>query len=111
MPLEERCHRLNTALNQVLDQKELLEAELDEVKQRLAALMGAFEENGTLGILQQMAHDTRLPAEIRIRAAGLAVPFERPKLSMTATTSVPLYDLLEARRRKVIDHTPTPPAA
>jgi hypothetical protein len=111
MPLEERCHRLNTALNQVLDQKELLEAELAEVKERLAALMGAFEENGTLGILQLMAHDTRLPAEVRIRAAGLAVPFERPKLSMTATTSVPLYDLLEARRRKLIDHTPTPPGA
>jgi hypothetical protein len=71
--------------------------------------MGAFEENGTLGILQLMAHDTRLPPEIRIRAAGLAVPFERPKLSMTATTSVPLYDLLQARRRRVIE--PTPPAA
>ena len=88
------------ALTQMLDENEELQAELTEVKERLAAFMGAFEENGTLGILQLMAHDTSLPPEIRIRAAGLAVPFERPKLAVTATTSVPLYDLLEARRRK-----------
>ena len=96
------------ALTQMLDENEELQAELTEVKERLAAFMGAFEENGTLGILQLMAHDTRLPPEIRIRAAGLAVPFERPKLAVTATTSVPLYDLLEARRRKckIIEHDP-----
>jgi len=106
MPLEERCDRLNTALNQALDQKEALEIELAEVKARLAGLVAAFDEGGTLGILQLMAHDKKLPPEVRIRAAGLAVPYERPKLSVTATTSVPLYNLLEARRRKtkLIDH-------
>ncbi len=96
MSLEERCRRLNDGLHQVLDENEKLRAELAGVKARLAALTSAFEEKGTLGILQLMAHDTSLSPEVRIRAAGLAVPFERPRLSMTATTSVPLYDLLEA---------------
>jgi hypothetical protein len=113
MSLEERCEKLNNGLNQMLDENEALRAELAEVKDRLAALMAAFDENGTLGILQLMAHDKKLPPEIRIRAAGLAVPFERPKLSMTATTTVPLFDLLEARRNKgkVIENDPTKPAA
>ena len=71
----------------------------DEVRQH-RALMAAFEERGTLGILQMMAHDKNLPPEIRVRAAGLAVPFERPKLSVTATASIPLYDLLEERRAR-----------
>ena len=41
------------------------------------------------------------------------MPFERPKLSVTATASIPLYDLLEERRRKakVIEHAPDPSAA
>ena len=84
----------------------------DEVRQH-RALMAAFEERGTLGILQMMAHDKNLPPEIRVRAAGLAVPFERPKLSVTATASVPLYNLLEERRRKakVIEHTDPGPSA
>jgi hypothetical protein len=81
----------------------------DEIRQH-HALMAAFGERGTLGILQMTAHDINLPPEIRVRAAGLAVPFERPKLSVTATASVPLYDLLEERRRKakVIEHAPEP---
>ena len=113
MPLEERVHQLNAALNQILDEKEALETELAEVKDRLAGLVAAFDENGTLGILQLMAHDKKLPPEVRIRAAGLAVPYERPKLSVTATTSLPLYDLLESRRRKsskVIEHDSKPAA-
>ena len=36
MPLEERCDRLNAALNEVLDQKESLEAELADVKKQLS---------------------------------------------------------------------------
>lgn len=113
MSLEERCAKLNNGLNQVLDENEALQAKLAQVQSRLDSLMAAFEERGTLGILQMMAHDKNLSPEIRIRAAGLAVPFERPKLSVTATTSVPLYDLLEERRRKakVIEQDPGPPAA
>ncbi len=98
--------QLDRALTQMLDENDAMRAELARVKGRLDALMTAFEAEGTLGVLQLMAHDKNLPPEVRIRAAGLAVPFERPKLSVTATTSVPLFDLLEARRRKgkVIEH-------
>ena len=102
---------MDRALHVMLDENDALRAELARVRGRLDALMTAFDQNGALGILQMMAHDATLSPEVRIRAAGLAVPFERPKLSVTATTSVPLYDLLEARRRKVIEHDPSPPAA
>ena len=48
-----------------------------------------------------------------IQTLAVILPYERPKLSVTATTSIPLYDLLEERRRKgkVIEHDPDPPAA
>ena len=97
------------ALHQMIDENEALRAELAPVRGRLNALMTAFDERGSLGILQAMAADTDLSAETRIRAASAAVPYERPKLSVTATTTVPLYDLLEQRRRnggKVIEHDP-----
>jgi hypothetical protein len=104
---------MDRALHQMLDENDELRRELAKYKAERDAFMTAFDERGTLGILQLMAHDQRLPPEVRIRAAGLAVPFERPKLSMTATTNVPLFDLLEERRRKgkVIEHDPDPPAA
>jgi len=114
------------AIDKVLDENEALQAKLAEAEGRLNALMTAFDERGSLGILQQIAHDKRLPPETRIRAAGLAVPFERPKLALTATATVPLYDLLQERRRqgKLIGasaragpsglsnaHTPFPPGS
>jgi hypothetical protein len=96
------------ALDQMMDENESLRLELKQVKTRLDALMTAFDERGSLGILQVMAADKSLSPEARIRAASAAVPFERPKLSVTATTSVPLYDLLQERRRKdkTIEHDP-----
>jgi hypothetical protein len=112
MSLEERCEKLNNGLNQMLDENDELRAELARVQGRLDALMSAFDERGSLGILQAMAADKNLSAEIRIKAASAAVPYERPKLSVTATTTVPLFDLLEERRRKgkVIEHAPDPAA-
>ena len=94
------------------DENDALKAELAEVKGRLDALMAAFDERGSLGILQLIAHDKRLPPETRIRAAGLAVPFERLKLALTATTTVLLYDLLQERRPqgKIIEQAPEPAA-
>ena len=102
------------ALNHMMDENEDLRAELALVRKRLDALVAGFDERGSLGILQVMAADMTLPPEVRIRAASAAVPYERPKLSLTATTTtLPLYDLLEERRRKgkVIEHDPDSPAA
>jgi hypothetical protein len=46
--------------------------------------------------LQAIANDPTLPIEIRLRAANFATPYERPKLSMTATAVVrPLFPVLE----------------
>ena len=100
------------ALHTMTDENDALKAELAEVKGRLDALMAAFDERGSLGILQLIAHDKRLPPETRVRAAGLAVPFERPKLALTATTTVLLYDLLQDSRRqgKIIEQAPEPAA-
>src|SRR6516225_8888762 len=101
------------ALHKVLDDNDALRVELADTK-KLNAIMVAFDERGSLGILQEIAKDKRLPPETRIRAAGLACPYERPKLALTATTTVPLYDLLQERRRqgKIIEQAPEPdPAA
>ena len=91
---------MDRALHQMLDENEALQYELKRIRGRLDALVSAFDSNGTLGVLQSIAHDKSLPPELRARAAGLAVPYEKPKLSMAVTASVPLYDLLEARRLK-----------
>jgi|SRR6516162_2972304 hypothetical protein len=100
------------ALGVMMTKNEALEAQLADVKSRLNSLMTAFDERGSLGILQYIAHDMRLPPETRIRAAAAACPYERPKLALTATTTVPLYDLLQERRRqgKVIEQAPEPAA-
>jgi hypothetical protein len=70
---------LDAALHTMLNENDALRAELARVKSRLDALMTAFNKNGSLGILQLFANDKNLPVEIRMRAAGLAVPYERPK--------------------------------
>jgi regulator of replication initiation timing len=43
------------ALDQMMDENEALRAELTQVKGRLDTLMTAFDERGSLGILQVMA--------------------------------------------------------
>jgi len=102
------------ALGVMMTKNEQLTAELADVKSRLNSLMTAFDERGSLGVLQHIAHDMRLSPETRMRAAAAACPYERPKLALTATTTVPLYDLLQERRRqgKIIEQAPEPdPAA
>jgi hypothetical protein len=100
----------NQLIKQLIAEQDHLRGEVASRDARLSGFVAAFEEGGTLGILQMMAHDASLDPQVRIRAASAAVPFERPKLSVTATTTVPLFDLLEARRRKgkVIEHAPAP---
>ena len=98
---------MDAALHQTLDQVDALKGENARLQDKLDGFMEAFERGGSLGILQMIASDKNLPVEIRMRAAGLAVPYEKPKLSMTATANVPkLFDILEAARlkeRKVIE--------
>jgi hypothetical protein len=105
---------MDAALHQTLDQVDALKAENARLQDKLDGFMEAFERGGSLGILQMIGADKTLPIEIRMRAAGLAVPYEKPKLSMTATVQHrPLFDILEEahqRRRKVIEAPPAQPA-
>jgi hypothetical protein len=104
---------MDAALHQTLDQVDALKAENARLQDKLDGFMEAFERGGSLGILQMIGADKSLPIEIRMRAAGLAVPYEKPKLSMTATVHHrPLFDILEEARlkeRKVIEAPPAEP--
>ena len=88
----------NQALERVIAERDELRAHLESLGERLDAL----------ACLQRVYNNPKANETHRIKAAAAALGFERPKLSVTATTSVPLFDLLEARRRrgKTIDHAP-----
>jgi hypothetical protein len=104
--------QMDAALHTVLDENDALKVENVRLQAKLDGLMEAFDKNGSLGILQLIAADKNLPVEIRIRAAAAAVPFERPKLAVTAKASVvSLYDVLERHRQteRVIVHQPETP--
>jgi hypothetical protein len=101
---------LDAALHETLDENDALKAEVARLQAQLDGLMEGFEKGGSLGILQAIGADKSWPVEVRVRALTAAVPFERPKLSMTATANAPkLFDILEAARlkeRKVIEAQP-----
>jgi hypothetical protein len=74
MPLEGRCDRLNAALNEVLDQKESLEAELAEVKGHLSTLVDwVMGDADALTTLQGVYLNPDEPAANRIKAAAAAI--------------------------------------
>jgi hypothetical protein len=104
---------LNDVLNQTLDQKEALETKVAQLQAQVDGLLDGFAKGGSLGLLQAIGADKTWPIEVRVRALQAAVPFERPKLSMTATVQHrPLFDILEEARlrdRKVIE-APAQPA-
>lgn len=113
MPLEERCERLNAALNHALDRNEALEAELALAKEQLKVM---FEGNVGYRVLQQIALDPTADKNLQCRAAAALAPFERPKLSasMVSTASRPLAEILDAHRQagKVIEQAkPLPDSA
>jgi hypothetical protein len=117
-PTTELELELNDALRDTLDQIDTLKAENARLQTKLDGLMEGFEKGGSLGILQAIGSDKTLPIDVRVRALTAAVPFERPKLSMTATTNThKLYDILEAAKlkQKVIEQASAqdepPPAA
>ena len=115
-------HDPRNLLSVIADQNQLLkmlmaerEALRDEVE-RLVDWISDGSDLDALTALQLIYSDRRASEAARIKAASAAISFERPKLSVTATTSASLFDLLEVRRRKaangpkVIEHDP-PPAA
>jgi hypothetical protein len=99
----------------------ILETELSTLRPQLAEfeklLEALSDERGTLLVLQRIAHDERVPLAIRVKAAGLAVGYERPKVSVTThANGVDLFAVLESRRLgkrsiKLIDQQPNPPSA
>jgi hypothetical protein len=129
MPYSERdVQELVTATNNVLAENDdlkskiaILETELSTLRPQLAEfeklLEALSDERGTLLVLQRIAHDEQVPLAIRVKAAGLAVGYERPRVSVTAhTNGVDLFAVLETRRMekrlpKVIEHQPDSPSA
>src|SRR5215468_9204838 len=102
-------HDPKILLDMIDQQNKALEKLLAERDELRALLESNGQKQDALTCLQRAYNNPQSSETNRIKAAGLAVPFERPKLSVTATTSVPLYDLLEERRRrsKVIEHQPS----
>jgi hypothetical protein len=101
--------RLADATKELLAENDALRAQLAEQTAQLAeqtakaetnekALLHLLEERGTLGVLQEMARDPRLPPNIRVKAAEIAVSYERPKVAVMAHTEFSLYRHLEDRR-------------
>jgi hypothetical protein len=101
------------------DELRTLRPQLAEFEKLLESLS---DERGCLLVLQRIAHDERLPHITRMKAAAAALPYERPKLAITAQTDTfSLYDFLEAKRQKdrlklnppppTIDVTPEPDKA
>ncbi len=108
--LKDRIAKLTEVCQGLLDENETLRA---KVKKYEALLEAISDERGLLGVLQKMAHDPRMPVEVRIKAAAAALPYERPKLSIHATADiVSLASRLDqAQPPKVIEHVDPKPAA
>jgi hypothetical protein len=104
--LQQRCDQLNAALNEVIDQKESLEAEISTL---LDWVMGDAD---ALTTLQRVYLNPDEPAANRIKAAAAAIGYERPK----PATGVVVIDFRERVRQarlkapfaKTIEHIPEP---
>jgi hypothetical protein len=72
-----------------------------EVKQKDDLL--EIPANGmSLDLLQAIYRNSSLPLSVRIRAAGLAIPYETPKLIATAVMNEGSFaDLLERRLKRI----------
>jgi hypothetical protein len=94
-------------------------AKIKELEAEIDRLNGVIEtSHDALAHLQKVYSDPHAPTSAIIKAAGLAIGFERAKPpSVNASIDgAALFDLLEARNRAkrkpaVIDVTPTDPAA
>jgi len=66
------------------------------------------EKNGALSVCQEMYNDPSVPAALRLKAAGLALQFETPRLEsvpppmdLAAEPIIPLAELVTMRRKHV----------
>jgi len=111
LTLEERCDRLNAALNEVLDQKESLQAELAEVKGQLTILVAWINGDAdALTTLQGVYLNRAEPAANRIKAAAAAIGYERPKLAASIGVVVDFRERVRQARlkadAKLLEHIP-----
>jgi hypothetical protein len=105
---QSKLDKLAKATSDLLDENDMLQA---KVKKYEALLEAISDERGLLGVLQKMAHDPRLPVDTRIKAAAAALPYERPKLTINAhTTVVSLAQRLDGAQPNTIEHEPKPAA-
>ena len=90
---------------------EALDRDERERERRLSEL--GLDDNGSLGLLQSIYSSPAMPLSVRMRAAIEALPFETPKLAVTASlSSGDFADRLEkafSRSAKVIEADPTRP--
>jgi hypothetical protein len=105
----EKIAKLVDACEGLLEENEMLHAKVKKYENLLEAIS---DERGLLGVLQKMAHDPRLPVDTRIKAAAAALPYERPKLSVTATANIGFLAarLDQAQPPKIIEHDSKPAA-
>lgn len=93
------------AVDEALDRHER------ERERRLSEL--GLDGNGSLGLLQSIYRSSAMPLSVRMRAAVEALPFEHPKLAITASFNggdfAAQMEKAFQRSAKVIEHEPTRP--
>ena len=71
------------------------------------------EHSSSLGLLQSIYRSPAMPLSVRMRAAVEALPFEHPKLAITASFNggdfAAQMEKAFQRSAKVIEHEPTRP--
>jgi hypothetical protein len=86
---------------------EALDRDERERDRRLSELEQELEEINSLELLQSVYRSRAMPLTMRMRAAIEALPFEKPKLAVTATVSGHGFaELLEARLRRNAEANP-----
>jgi hypothetical protein len=98
--MSDKMAALARATEELIAENEALRAQLKHRDELIESLTKTIDERGTLGVLQMMAHDMRLPANIRVKAAEIAISYERakPPIAVAAHIDFSLFNLLEEKR-------------